>query len=132
VWAETFQKALAREVTSALDLAPDSWDADLRLYGYNAILGDLDPAPATPREVGVMLLVSAADQKTATAISKVANPLLLHLPLPTMNYLPSLAFATSPAHIERGATYEFVLNHVVDVDAPTELFRIELREPSHA
>jgi hypothetical protein len=73
-----------------------------------------------------------ADQQTATAISKVANPLLLHLPLPTMNYLPSLAFATSPAHIERGATYEFVLNHVVDVDAPTELFRIELREPSLA
>jgi hypothetical protein len=73
-----------------------------------------------------MLLVSAQDQQTATAISKLANPLLLHLPLPTMNYLPSFAFATSPAHIDRGAAYEFVLNHVVDVDSPTGMFRLEM------
>ena len=77
-----------------------------------------------------MLLVNAHDQATATAISKLANPLLLHLPLPTMNYLPSFAFATSPAHIDRGAAYEFVLNHVVDVDSPTGMFRLEMG-PSH-
>jgi hypothetical protein len=132
VWAETLRKTLTERVESVLALDPDSWGADLRLYGYNAILGDLEPAPGTPHEVGVMLLVSARDQQTATAISKLANPLLLHLPLPTMNYLPSFAFATSPAHIDRGPAYEFVLNHVVDVDSPTELFRLEMLEPSHA
>jgi len=47
-----------------------------------------------------------------------------------MNYLPSFAFATSPAHIDRGAAYEFVLNHVVDVDSPTGMFRLEMG-PSH-
>ena len=114
-----------------LELAPGSWGADLRLYGYNAILGELETEPAIPAEVGVMLLVSAADQQTATEISKLANPLLLHLPLPTMNYLPSFAFATSPAHIDRGAAYEFVLNHVLDVDSPTGMFRLEM-EPGHA
>jgi Acyclic terpene utilisation family protein AtuA len=126
VWAELFQKTLTERVESVLDLAPGSWGADLRLYGYNAILSELEHAPATPQEVGVMLLVSAEDQQTATAISKLANPLLLHLPLPTMNYLPSFAFATSPAHIDRGAAFEFVLNHVVDVDSPTEVFRMEI------
>jgi hypothetical protein len=126
VWAELFQKTLTERAESVLDLAPGSWGADLRLYGYNAILGELEHAPATPQEVGVMLLVSAEDQQTATAISKLANPLLLHLPLPTMNYLPSFAFATSPAHIDRGAAFEFVLNHVVDVDSPTEMFRMEI------
>jgi len=119
-------------VETVLDLAAGSWGADLRLYGYNAILGELEQAPATPHEVGVMLLVSAEDQQTATAISKLANPLLLHLPLPAMKYLPSFAFATSPAHIDRGAAYEFVLNHVVNVDSPTEMFRLEMTEPSHA
>ena len=79
-----------------------------------------------------MLVVSARDQQTSTAISKIANPLLLHLPLPGMTYLPSLAFATSPAHMDRGAAYEFVLNHVVDVDTPAELFRLELPEPADA
>ena len=132
VWADFLHKTLTERVDTVLDLPPDSWGADLRLYGYNAILGELEPAPVTPHEVGVMLVVSAKDQQTATAISKLANPLLLHLPLPTMSYLPSFAFATSPAHIDRGASYEFVLNHVVDVDSPTELFRVDLPEPSNA
>jgi hypothetical protein len=74
-----------------------------------------------------MLLVRAATQALATAVAKVANPLMLHLPTPDMNYLPSLAFATSPAETERGAVYEFVLNHVVDTVSPTELFRMEYR-----
>jgi hypothetical protein len=119
---------LAEHVDTMLGLAPDAWGADLRLYGHNAILGELDPAPGTPHEVGVMLLVNARDQETATAISKLANPLLLHLPLPTMNYLPSFAFATSPAHVDRGPAFEFMLNHVVDVDSPTEPFRLEITE----
>jgi hypothetical protein len=131
VWAEFFDKTLTERVQSVLELAPDSWGADLRLYGYNAILGELERQPAAPAEVGVMLLVSAQDQQTATAISKLANPLLLHLPLPTMSYLPSFAFATSPAHIDRGAAYAFMLNHVVDVDSPTEMFRLEM-EHRHA
>jgi hypothetical protein len=131
-WAELLRKVLTERVHSVLGLAADAWDADIRLYGHNAVLGDLEPAPTAPREVGVMLLVSARDQDTATAISKIADPLLLHLPLPGMTYLPSFAFATSPAHIDRGAAYEFVLNHAVDVDTPTELFRLELPEPAHA
>jgi hypothetical protein len=130
VWAELFSKTLTERVESVLELAPGAWGADLRLYGYNAILGDLERQPAVPAEVGMMLLVSAEDQQTATAISKLANPLLLHLPLPTMSYLPSFAFATSPAHIDRGAAYEFVLDHVVDVDSPTGAFRLEM-EPNH-
>ena len=132
LWAEFFQKTLTERVETVLDLAAGSWGADLRLYGYNAILGELERLPATPHEVGVMLLVSAEDQQTATAISKLADPLLLHLPLLAMNYLPSFAFATSPAHIDRGAAYEFVLNHVVNVDSPTEMFRLEMTEPHHA
>jgi hypothetical protein len=131
-WAEFFAKTLTERVANVLELPAESWATDLRLYGYNAILGELEQAPATPREVGVMLLVSADDQQTATAISKLANPLLLHLPLPTMKYLPSFAFATSPAHIDRGPTYEFVLNHVVDVDAPTEMFRLDRGDRDHA
>ncbi len=131
-WAQYLHKTLTERVASVLDLDAEAWGADLRLYGHNAVLGDLEPAPGTPKEVGAMLLVSAGDQQTATAISKLANPLLLHLPLPSMTYLPSFAFAPSPAHIDRGPAYEFVLNHVVDVDTPTELFRVELPEPAHA
>src|SRR5258708_39881197 len=130
-WAEFSGKALSARVARVLELAADSWGADLRLYGYNAILGELERRPATPAEVGVMLLVSADAQEPATAVSKLANPLLLPLRLPAMNYLPSFAFASSPAHIDCGAAYEFVLNHVLDVDSPTEMFRLDMTERSH-
>jgi hypothetical protein len=129
-WAQFLDKMLTERVERTLGLPAGSWDTDLRVYGYNAILGALEPAPHAPSEVGVMLVVSAADQRTATEISKIANPLLLHLPLPGMAYLPSFAFAASPAHTDRGASYEFALNHVVDVASPSELFRLELPEPA--
>ncbi|GAA3925811.1 acyclic terpene utilization AtuA family protein [Actinoplanes auranticolor] len=123
-WAALLRRMITEWVTQTLSLSEDEYAFDIRLYGYDAVLDALDPDTRPPREVGVMLLVHAADQQTATAVAKIANPLLLHLPTPDMDYLPSLAFATSPAETERGAAYEFVLNHVVDVDSPTSLFRI--------
>ncbi|MGH3244659.1 MAG: acyclic terpene utilization AtuA family protein [Trebonia sp.] len=129
-WVQFMDKVLAERVERVLGPPAGSWDADLRVYGYNAILGDLETVPPAPSEVGVMLVVSAADQRTATEISKIANPLLLHLPLPGQRYLPSFAFAASPAHTDRGAAYEFTLNHVADVTSPLELFRLELPEPA--
>jgi hypothetical protein len=78
--------------------------------------------------VGVLLKVRAGDQGTATAIAKIANPLLLHLPLADMTHLPSFAFTSSPPELERGPVFEFQLNHIVEVNAPGELFRTEVRE----
>jgi acyclic terpene utilization AtuA family protein len=126
-WAELMRSMLTLWVKDKLGIDEDEYAFDLRLYGHNAVLGDLEPSTDTPpREVGVMLLVNAVDQATATAVAKVANPLMLHLPTHDMDYLPSLAFATSPAEIERGPAYEFVLNHVVDTADPCDMFRIEL------
>ena len=74
----------------------------------------------------------ALPSKTATAIAKTANPLLLHLPLPGMDHLRSFAFATSPAEIERGPSCEFVLNHVLELERGTDLFRVDLSEVTNA
>jgi acyclic terpene utilization AtuA family protein len=131
-WAALLRKMITEWVAQTLGLAPDRYAFDVRLYGHNAILDAIEPETGPPREVGVMLLVSAADQETATAIAKIANPLMLHLPTPDLDHLPSLAFATSPAETERGPAYEFVLNHVVDVDSPASLFRIHLPEGTDA
>lgn len=127
-WVALLREILEGRVRQTLGLGPDDYALDIRPYGYNAVLQDLDPATGPPREVGVMLLVHAPEQATATAIAKIANPLMLHLPTPDMDYLPSLAFPTSPAETERGPVYEFALNHVVDVDDPCDMFRIEIGE----
>src|SRR5689334_1083165 len=75
-WAEFLRQVLTARVGQTLGLAPADYAFDIRLYGHNAVLGHLDPATTPPREVGVMLLVQAADQETATAVAKVANPLM--------------------------------------------------------
>ncbi len=49
-----------------------------------------------------------------------------------MNHLPSFAFATSPAEIERGPSYEFALNHVLELEHGTDLFRLRLSEVTGA
>jgi hypothetical protein len=134
-WAQFLREMIDHRVEQTLGLARDQYAFDVRLYGHDAVLGALDPDARTgppPREVGVMLLVSAADQATATAVAKVANPLMLHLPTQDMDYLPSLAFGTSPAEAERGPAFEFVLHHVVDTETPTAPFRIELEETHRA
>ena len=132
-WTETLQAMVTKRVQDLLELNPNQYSIALRSYGRNAILGPLATTNGqVPQEVGVLMRIRASDQETATAIAKTANPLLLHLPLPGMEHLPSFAFATSPAEIERGPVYEFVLNHVIEVDDPSELFRTSISEVSGA
>jgi hypothetical protein len=132
VWLGFLRSVLDDRVRSTLGLDPAHYDVALRCYGADAVLGPLEDTAGPPREVGLLFKVRAASQQMATAIAKTANPLLLHLPLPGMDHLPSFAFATSPAEIERGASYEFVLNHVLELAAGTDLFRLDLSEVAHA
>jgi hypothetical protein len=131
-WLHRLNWIIEDRVKALLGLAPADYDLTVRCYGKDAVLGPLEPETGPPREVGVLLKVRAFDQATATAIAKIANPYLLHLPLAGMDHLPSFAFATSPAEIERGASYEFVLNHTVNVSRPDELFRTTISEVVHA
>ncbi len=128
VWAAGLAEFVTLKVKDVLGLAPPDVDVQVRCYGWNAVLGDLDPDPTPPREVGAVLIATAPDQATATKIVKLANPYLLHMPLPGMDHLPSFAFLSSPAEIARGPLYEFLLQHVVEVDEPGELFRTEIEE----
>jgi hypothetical protein len=128
-WSSSLRGFLDHKVGDVLGLTHDDYHLELRCYGWNAVLGELDPDTTTPpREVGAMLLVTADTQETATKIVKLANPYLLHMPLPHMTHLPSYAFMASPAEIERGPIYEFHLQHVMSVDAPDELFRTRTNE----
>jgi hypothetical protein len=124
-WTKTLDAFLVDGIETVLGLGADDYSVELRYFGWNAVLGALDTDERTPREVGAVLMVTAPSQAIATSIAKYANPYLLHMPLPGMTHLPSFAFMTSPAEIERGAFYEFVLNHAVEVERPDELFRTQ-------
>jgi hypothetical protein len=76
-----------------------------------------------PREIGLMLVVTAPSQELATEAARVSNPLFFHFPVREGSELPSYAFPFSPAEIERGQVFEFHLNHVVHTASPFELVR---------
>jgi hypothetical protein len=130
-WTDLLTALVADRVDTVLGVSGDRYDFDVLRYGYDAVLGALE-RERTGHEIGLLFRVRACDQATATAVAKVANPLLLHLPLPGALALPSFAFPFSPAEIERGPAYEFVLNHTVAPATPTSMFRTEITEINHA
>lgn len=109
---------------------PDETDfhLSLRPYGWNAVSGRPVPAGYIPREIGLMLVVTARSQALATSMARTVNPLFFHFPLHPGIPLPSYGFPFSPAEIERGQVHEFVLNHVVRVATPDELVRTTVVE----
>jgi hypothetical protein len=122
---ERLSAALHHRVRSTFGEAAGDYDISLRAYGWNAVSGRPLPAgAAAPHEVGVLFVATAATQDLATAIAKACNATFFHFPLNRSIELPSYAFPFSPAEIERGRVYEFLLNHVVEVDAPSELVRV--------
>lgn len=123
-WCSGVLGYLHQHIPKMFGLGPDAYDVQIRRYGHDAVLGVAEPhAGVPPREVGVVFIATAGDQATATQLAKFANPLLLHAPLEGEEALPSYAFLSSPAEIERGPIHEFVLQHAIDVDTPGELFR---------
>ena len=120
------QQALAMRVSQAMELDPAAYDISLRAYGWNALGAIAAPPDAPPpHEVGVLFVATAATQELATEIARTCNPLFFHMPLNLEQELPTYAFPFSPAEIERGQCHEFRLNHVVRVNDPLELVRID-------
>jgi hypothetical protein len=48
-WAALMRALITQRVSQTLGLAGDEYAFDLRLYGHNAVLGDLEPESGPPR-----------------------------------------------------------------------------------
>lgn len=123
---EFHDKMLAALYHRARSTIPDVGDfhISLRMYGWNGVSGDRPPeGTPPPRELGVLFVATAETQELASQIAKACNPYFFHYPLEMDKELPSYGFAFSPADIDRGPVFEFMLNHVVHVDDPLELVR---------
>jgi hypothetical protein len=124
-WSDGVLDYLNHRVPSTFALRPEDYDLQIRRYGHDAVLGAAEPLKEeVPHEVGIVFTATAGSQSMATELAKFANPVLLHAPLSGETVMPSYAFLGSPVEIERGQIHEFVLNHVVDVSDPNDLFKI--------
>lgn len=113
-------------------LGPEDYDIRFRIYGRDGVMGSLEPNPTldpVPKEVGILISVTAPTQQLASDIASFVSHRSAHLPIPEYHGLiSSIAYPFSPPEIERGAVYQFTLNHVLAPDSPLEMFRTEMVE----
>lgn len=127
-WVAKLTGFLTDTISRRMDLSPGSYSLDFRLIGVDGALGLLENRTGQPVEVGVLGLVTAPTQAMAAEIGKLINPFVLHYPLTENEELPTFAFPYSPATTDRGALYEFALNHVMELADPMSAFRLTVTE----
>lgn len=127
-WVDDIARRHAQRVSNRMGLGPEAYRCELRIIGVDATLGALETRAESPAEAGVMGIITAPTQERANEIGKLLNPFLLHHPLTREEEQPTFAFPFSPAEIDRGAIYEFCLNHVMELNDPMEAFSLEVRD----
>lgn len=125
-WAADIETKCRAKAEARLGLAPEAFRIELRLMGKNAGFGALETLPSAAAEIGVLGIVTGPTPELTTEIAKLLNPYLLHHPLTAEEEQPTFAFPFSPADIDRGAIYEFALNHILQLDDPMDAFRLEV------
>ncbi|MFZ1725972.1 MAG: acyclic terpene utilization AtuA family protein [Albidovulum sp.] len=130
-WTDDVARRCQEKTQAQTGLEPDEFSIELRLIGLNATLGVLENHDKAPAEIGVLAIATAPTEALAAEIAKILNPFLLHHALSEEEPMPTFAFPFSPAEMQRGALYEFVLNHVMSLDDPLSAFRLKTDEVGH-
>ncbi len=131
-WAADVTARVSEKIRSRMGLAEGDFTVELRRIGMDATLGGLENRRDLPVEVGILGIVTCPTAEQAAEAAKVLNPYLLHHPLTEDEPMPTFAFPFSPAEMQRGALYEFCLNHVMELDDPMSAFRLDVEELGNA
>jgi hypothetical protein len=112
----------------SLDISPDAYRLNVRVYGKNATMGAREPATdADPHEIGLVVDVLADDEDTSKAIMAKARYALLHTDFPGRKCISgNLAIPFSPSDMPVGMTYAFNVWHTMELDDPLEPFPMEM------
>ncbi len=110
----------------ALGISPEQYRLVVRPYGRDGVMGSWEPNQgAVPIELPLIAEVVADSQEVANAVLSLARVTLLHSDFPgRMCREGNMAFPFSPSDVERGAIYEFMLQHVLATDDPLRMFPI--------
>ncbi|MBP1847631.1 hypothetical protein J2046_005915 [Rhizobium petrolearium] len=131
-WAADVEAKVRDKIVARMGLASDAFSVEIRLIGMDATLGALENRREVPVEVGILGILTCPTAEQAAEAGKILNPYLLHHPLTEDEPMPTFAFPFSPAEMQRGALYEFCLNHVMELDDPLAAFVLETHEVGHA
>lgn len=125
-----FVRESTRTKVTALGIAAQDYQLVLRCYGKNGVMGAWEPSnDARPAELSIVAEVIGVTQEIANAALSLARVTLLHSDFAgRMCREGNMAFPFSPSDIERGEVFEFMLQHVVQIDDPLQMFPIDYEE----
>ncbi len=123
---QTVRESAATKVT-ALGIDAGSYEIVMRLYGKDGVMGEWEPLKnAQPHEIGILVEVIADTQEIANAALALTRVTLLHTDFPgRMCKEGNMAFPFSPSDIERGAIYQFSVQHLLHIEDPLQMFPID-------
>jgi Acyclic terpene utilisation family protein AtuA len=109
-----------------VDIDGRAYRLGFQVYGRDAVMGALEPAPGPAHEVGIVCTTLAPTQEEATEMIKLCRQPLLHAPIPEWKgSITGFACLHNPAWVELGPAYGFALNHVL---APGDRDAFRVRE----
>jgi len=126
--AEETKKVIERTFKGSID--PTHYNVLFRIYGTNAVLGEIEPTPAISgaHEIMVIIDVVGRTETIAKTVCGVAKQYFLHLHYPGLLCTSgNVAHPFSPDFMSAGPVYEFNIYHLMPVNDPCELFPIEMR-----
>ncbi len=100
---------------------------DFKIYGRDGVMGALEPVKEiNSHELGIVIEAVADTQDHANTILASARSTMLHYGYEGRRATAgNLAFPYSPSDFKAGQVYVFSVYHLIEVDDPLELFKIE-------
>ena len=101
---------------------------DIKIYGKNAVMGNLEINPTTSdcHEIGVVIEAVCDNQDKADTICAFARSSMLHFGYEGRKATAgNLAFPYSPSDFHGGEVYNFSIYHLMEVDDLDNIFKID-------
>lgn len=115
---------MADQTAASIGLEKEQYHIDLKVYGKNGVMGDREPVKeVTSHELCVVGEIVAPTQELAAAICSKVRAGMMHGPYQGRKATAgNLALPFAPSDFAVGATYQFNVYHLVEVDSPIAFF----------
>jgi hypothetical protein len=110
------------------DMTKFEFDCKIHVYGYNGVMGALEPDKATvPKEVCVVVHIRASTQQQAMDVAMNTKNRLTHAPYPgQLATAGNFAWPLTPSETAMGPCPEFCIYHIMHKVDPLALFPIKV------
>ena len=126
---DSLQKAVVDHINEFQSgiVDPSSYNIKFHRYGLDGVMGAWEPIKAAAHEIGLLIDVVAADPQLAETVCGMVRSTLLHIGFEGRKATAgNIAFPFSPADFPAGPVYSFNIYHLMEVDNPETVGRLEI------